>query len=279
MESVRYSSSKEAEKAMNHRDIKIKNMLLSSIPSFEKIILNIKNQKISVTKYNPSLTTNLIHTDEKFEEFNNKKYPLNLRFKILSTDHDAVKYFDLTMESLPTAAQFSFLKSQIIKEETHETDVKSDSAAAATFSGPISVFKYSKYFGVYIGVNAEARTLAKNNIEAELLKSLDYIFPELEKKLSDPAKIKDIGLNQAQLVEKKIKNMNTTDVFNPYGPLYDEYARESISIGDTKLIILFSPDQVDVNQRPNSIFLNWLNEIFAKSLKLISKTETQTDKR
>lgn len=265
---VRYHTDHAAADAIQNRDIEIKKIVLNSIPGYEKIILKIKNKKIPISSYNPTLETYLVQSVEQFEEIENKKYPLNIKIKIESKDQTKETYFDLTLLSAPTGEQLKVLYSEITKIETHILPIKTLPQDLDYLKGsPISVFRYSKYFGIYLGINADARKLARQDLETVFSKRLDFIFSELENKLSDPEKIKDIGLDKAELMQKKIKNLATADVFNPYGPLYDEYARESVTLGRTQLIILFSPAEVDANHRPNFTFIKLLEEIFKESLK------------
>ena len=127
---------------------------------------------------------------------------------------------------------------------------------------PVCAHRLGVHVGLFVGATVEMRAEPAVRLRSRFQDVLDRLFPHVEERLSDPAKIGALGLRGARPLRDRLPQAkDEARLFNPWGPLYDVFARERVDLGTVSCILLFAPAHVDPSrERLSTEFLEWLRE-------------------
>lgn len=265
----RYVDPGDARRAFEERDVAVKSRFLVSIPRLEASLSKWEKKGIGILPRDPFSSAVLVSDAAGILALRSHPLPVTVRLNISKKPDRTLEHIELTLGAYPDPelllAFQADLKEQIVPEEAAPAGrEQAADSLRLQFAKPLAELRFGEYFGVYLGILSEVRERTGKRVRVDLARELDRIFPSLERSLSDPGKIKDAGLSGARPVKEVLRKRGGDPVehFNPYGPLYDDLARESVDVGLTSTILLFAPKEVDATgERPDQSLLAWVRDL------------------
>ena len=244
-------------------DADIKGRYLKTFLPARDVLGRAARRGLQFFPYDPFLEAIPIGAPREVAALDPASFPLTLRFDITGSDR-ATESIEITLKEPVSEADAEWLRQELAALSLERVPRTESPPPADAFSCPVAVHRFSRWFGAYLGIVAEARPEARDRFVNMLGERLDGFFPQLERTLGNAASLgKFAGIKKPLPVEKALrKGENPTGRFNPYGPLHDDAWRTTAECGRVAAILLFAPEKSDPFDWDYMKVAEWLETFF-----------------